>query len=134
METQKAAYMYERACSMHEAAKEMVQVAEQGYMQREEMTDSAWQEMLNHATMKVKSRFSLNYDFSANHNTIVWVSHLLKSLRSLFDKQYWSSLIWVHAVCFLYFSNLRQLFAAEDFSRQLFQMHFYQHFKGQEFP
>ena len=53
VETQKAAYMYERACSMHEAAKEMVQVAEQGYMQREEMTDSAWQEMLNHATMKV---------------------------------------------------------------------------------
>ena len=63
METQKAAYMYERACSMHEAAKEMVQVAEQGYMQREEMTDSAWQEMLNHATMKVKSRFSLKYEF-----------------------------------------------------------------------
>ena len=45
--------MYERACSMHEAAKEMVQVAEQGYMQREEISDSAWQEMLNHATMKV---------------------------------------------------------------------------------
>ena len=38
---------------MHEAAKEMVQVAEQGYMQREEISDSAWQEMLNHATMKV---------------------------------------------------------------------------------
>lgn len=38
---------------MHEAAKEMVQVAEQGYMQREEVSDSAWQEMLNHATMKV---------------------------------------------------------------------------------
>ena len=53
IETQKAAYMYERAMSMHEAAKEMVQVAEQGYMQREEIPDSAWQEMLNHATMKV---------------------------------------------------------------------------------
>ena len=40
---------------MHEAAKEMVQVAEQGYMQREEISDSAWQEMLNHATMKVQN-------------------------------------------------------------------------------
>ena len=53
VETQKAAYMFERACSMHEAAKEMVQLAEQGYMQREDSTDPAWQEMLNHATMKV---------------------------------------------------------------------------------
>lgn len=54
METQKAAYMFERACSMHEAAKEMVQLAEQGYMQREDSADPAWQEMLNHATMKVR--------------------------------------------------------------------------------
>ncbi|KAL4229026.1 SH3 domain-binding protein 5-like [Mactra antiquata] len=53
VETQKAAYMFERACSMHEAAKEMVQLAEQGYMQREDSSDQAWQEMLNHATMKV---------------------------------------------------------------------------------
>ncbi|XP_053408536.1 SH3 domain-binding protein 5-like isoform X2 [Mercenaria mercenaria] len=53
VETQKAAYMFERACSMHEAAKEMVQLAEQGYMQREDSGDPAWQEMLNHATMKV---------------------------------------------------------------------------------
>ena len=38
---------------MHEAAKEMVQLAEQGYMRREQASDPAWQEMLNHATMKV---------------------------------------------------------------------------------
>lgn len=38
---------------MHEAAKEMVQLAEQGYTQREDSSDPAWQEMLNHATMKV---------------------------------------------------------------------------------
>ncbi|XP_046357613.2 mediator of RNA polymerase II transcription subunit 12-like isoform X1 [Haliotis rufescens] len=53
LETQKAALRYERACSMHEAAKEMVQLAEQGYMRREQPSDPAWQEMLNHATMKV---------------------------------------------------------------------------------
>lgn len=52
-ETQKVALRFERACSMHEAAKEMVQLAEQGYMRGEASTDPAWQEMLNHATMKV---------------------------------------------------------------------------------
>ena len=37
------------------------------------------------------------------------------------------SLFWVHAVCFytLFVSNVRQLFAADDFSRQHFQMHFF---------
>ena len=55
METQKAALRFERACSMHEAAKEMVQLAEQGYNCREEPSDPAWQEMLNHATMKVSA-------------------------------------------------------------------------------
>ena len=38
-----------------------------------------------------------------------------------------SSLFWVHAVCFYtkFVSNVRQLFAADDFSRQHFQMHFF---------
>ena len=37
------------------------------------------------------------------------------------------SLFWVHAVCFYtyYVSNVRQLFAADDFSRRHFQMHFF---------
>ena len=39
---------------------------------------------------------------------------------------------WVHAVCFYTFvSNVRQLFAADDFSRGHYQMHFFSwHFKG----
>ena len=38
-----------------------------------------------------------------------------------------SSLFWVHAVCFQtkFFSNVRQLFAADDFSRRHFQMQFF---------
>ena len=38
-----------------------------------------------------------------------------------------SSLFWVHAVCFYtkFVSNVRQLFAADDFSRRHFQMHFF---------
>ena len=41
-----------------------------------------------------------------------------------------SSLFWVHAVCFYpqFVSNVRQLFAADDFSRRHFQMHFF--FRG----
>ncbi|KAH9498206.1 hypothetical protein Btru_007941 [Bulinus truncatus] len=53
LESQKAALRFERACSMHEAAKEMVQLAEEGYKRREQDLDPTWQEMLNHATMKV---------------------------------------------------------------------------------
>ena len=38
-----------------------------------------------------------------------------------------SSLYWVYAVCFYtkFVSNSRQLFAADDFSRRNFQMHFF---------
>ncbi|XP_059920204.1 SH3-binding domain protein 5-like, a [Gadus macrocephalus] len=53
-ETQKAALSYERAVSMHSAAREMVYVAEQGLMADGKNTlDPTWQEMLNHATSKV---------------------------------------------------------------------------------
>lgn len=55
-ETQKAALSYERAVSMHTAAREMVYVAEQGLMADGKNTlDPTWQEMLNHATSKVNS-------------------------------------------------------------------------------
>ena len=66
---------------------------------------------------------------------VVCFSRLLKCLRSLYGKQcgprsdcsYRSSLFWVHAVCFYtrFVSNARQLFAADDFSRRHFQMHFF---------
>ncbi|XP_073167890.1 SH3 domain-binding protein 5-like isoform X3 [Lepidochelys kempii] len=51
-ETQKAALRYERAVSMHNAAREMVFVAEQGVMADKNRLDPTWQEMLNHATCK----------------------------------------------------------------------------------
>ena len=62
-------------------------------------------------------------------------SRLLKCLRILYGKQrgprsdcsYRSSLFWVHTFCFytLFVSSVRQLFAADDFSRRHFQMHFF---------
>ena len=66
---------------------------------------------------------------------VICFSRLLKCLRSLYGKQcgprsdcsYRSSLFWVHTVCFyiLFVSNVRQLFAADNFSGQHLQMHFF---------
>lgn len=57
LETLQAAVRFERAVSMHVAAREMVSVAEQGMENnngtKDEKGDTAWQEMLNHATVKV---------------------------------------------------------------------------------
>ena len=66
---------------------------------------------------------------------VVCFSRLPKCLRSLCDKQrgsrsdcsYMNSLIWVHPVCFYtkFVSNVRQLFAADDFSRRHFSDAFF---------
>ena len=82
---------------------------------------------------KYKSyRLTLNAPIATN---VVCFSRLLKCLRSLYGKQcgprsdcsYRSSLFWVHTVCFytLFVSIVRQSFAADDFSRRHFQMHFF---------
>ncbi|KAM6038222.1 LOW QUALITY PROTEIN: SH3 domain-binding protein 5-like [Chlamydotis macqueenii] len=52
-ETQRAALRYERAVGTHNAAREMVFVAEQGVAAGRNRLDPTWQEMLNHATRKV---------------------------------------------------------------------------------
>ena len=60
-------------------------------------------------------------------------SRLLFSSAEMFKKPLWQTvktqirLFWIHAVCFYtYFvSNVRQLFAADEFSRQHFQMHLF---------
>ena len=67
LETQRAALRFERACSMHEAAKEMVQLAEQDYVRRRQPADPAWQEMLNHATMKVNEAEKERNESEAEH-------------------------------------------------------------------
>ena len=53
-EAHDAAGRFEKASSAHEAAKEMVTMAEEGFQERGvENFDQAWQEMLNHATTRV---------------------------------------------------------------------------------
>uniref|UniRef100_A0A672M936 SH3 domain-binding protein 5 n=1 Tax=Sinocyclocheilus grahami TaxID=75366 RepID=A0A672M936_SINGR len=65
-ETQKAALSFERAVSMHLAAREMVHVAEQG-LTAVKTLDPTWQEMLNHATSKV-CQFSLQHILSSSEH------------------------------------------------------------------
>ena len=53
-EAQRAAARFEKASSAHDAAKEMVTLAEEGFKEHGVVHfDQAWQEMLNHATKKV---------------------------------------------------------------------------------
>lgn len=53
-EAQVAASRFEKASSAHDAAKEMVSLAEEGYKEKgSQQMDQAWQEMLNHATNRV---------------------------------------------------------------------------------
>ena len=54
IEAQRAAARFEKASSQHEAAKEMVLLAEEGYIERGMPFDQAWQEMLNHSTTRVR--------------------------------------------------------------------------------
>jgi hypothetical protein len=58
-ECQKAAVQFQRANEIHAAAKETVALAEQRFLsnQHEWQFDNAWQEMLNHATIKVNFSF-----------------------------------------------------------------------------
>jgi len=54
-ECQKAAVQFQRAAGIHAAAKETISLAEERFKDNsgEWQFDNAWQEMLNHATMKV---------------------------------------------------------------------------------
>ena len=60
-EAQHAAARFEKASSAHEAAKEMVTLAEEGFAEKGGMEfDTAWQEMLNHATNRVRVMLAIN--------------------------------------------------------------------------
>ncbi|XP_038051728.1 SH3 domain-binding protein 5-like [Patiria miniata] len=93
-ETQKAAVRFERANSMLAAAKEMVDLAEQGLIQEGRKFDANWQEMLNHATMKVgeaehEKRLSEKEHMntaSEFHRVEQHLKHLQKSLRRTINK------------------------------------------------
>ena len=61
-ECQKAAVQFQRAAGIHAAAKETISLAEERFQDNsgEWTFDNAWQEMLNHATIKVDLFIYLN--------------------------------------------------------------------------
>lgn len=68
-ECQKAAVIFQRANEIHAAAKETVALAEQRFMsnKHEWQFDNAWQEMLNHATIKVMEAENQKADSGREH-------------------------------------------------------------------
>ncbi|XP_061615983.1 SH3 domain-binding protein 5-like isoform X2 [Phyllopteryx taeniolatus] len=93
-ETQKAALRYERAVSMHTAAREMVYVAEQGLLADRNTMDPTWQEMLNHATAKVNEAEEERFRSEHEHERVTQlcqdaeakVQTLQKSLKKVILK------------------------------------------------
>ncbi|XP_053328633.1 SH3 domain-binding protein 5-like [Spea bombifrons] len=93
-DTHSAALRYERAVSMHSAAREMVFVAEQGVTADKNRLDPTWQEMLNHATCKVneaeeerlRSEFEHQRVTRQCHEAEARVQTLQKSLRRVIIK------------------------------------------------
>ena len=77
-EAQRAAARFEKASSAHDAAKEMVTLAEEGFKEHGVVHfDQAWQEMLNHATKKVSKLAEFgkwgdsNFEFFVNTNRLI---------------------------------------------------------------
>ncbi|XP_033113623.1 SH3 domain-binding protein 5 homolog [Anneissia japonica] len=92
--TQQAAVSFERANSMLAAAKEMVDLAEMGLLDEGREFDANWQEMLNHATMKVgEAELEKNISERQHERTAaefdqeeLVVKRLQKSLKSVINK------------------------------------------------
>ena len=62
-ECQKAAVQFQRSAGIHAAAKETISLAEERFLDNsgEWQFDNAWQEMLNHATIKVYNLCLMSY-------------------------------------------------------------------------
>ena len=68
-ECQSAATHYQRASGVHAAAKETIALAEQRFLTNANHWefDNAWQEMLNHATIKVMEAEKVKTESEAEH-------------------------------------------------------------------
>ncbi len=55
---QEAAVQFDKACNIHRGAKETISAAEKKIQGRPGAFDATWQEMLNHADIKVMNKLS----------------------------------------------------------------------------
>ncbi|XP_034248149.1 SH3 domain-binding protein 5-like [Thrips palmi] len=93
MECQRAAVNYQRANEIHAAAKETVALAEQRFLskQHEWQFDNAWQEMLNHATIKVRDAETKKAESGREHHQRAMLFHAaeqkVQQLEQRFHRQ-----------------------------------------------
>lgn len=81
MQCQQQAQLFQRASEIHAAAKETVALAEARFMshQHEWNFDQAWQDMLNHATIKVRIRV----EYTAHDNRVISFENIAKNFEPL---------------------------------------------------
>lgn len=93
LECQRAAVNYQRANEIHAAAKETVALAEQRFLskQHEWQFDNAWQEMLNHATLKVRDAETKKAESGREHHKRAMLFHAaeqkVQQLEQRFHRQ-----------------------------------------------
>ncbi|CRK89207.1 CLUMA_CG002967, isoform A [Clunio marinus] len=94
IECQKAAVKFQRANEIHAAAKETVALAEERFMSNshEWQFDNAWQEMLNHATLKVMDAEKQKADSGADHQEKTQIFHAAESKVQLLEQKFKSSI------------------------------------------
>lgn len=92
LECQRAAVQYQRASEVHQAAKETISLAEQRFLSNQTQWefDNAWQEMLNHATMKVMEAEAMRLESEREHRkraaSFTEAEHRLHSLERRLKK------------------------------------------------
>lgn len=90
MQCQQQAQLFQRASEIHAAAKETVALAEARFMshQHEWNFDQAWQDMLNHATIKVSIRVERlacsNGRYKFNDNSFKLLREIEKNILESF--------------------------------------------------
>ncbi|XP_067933773.1 SH3 domain-binding protein 5-like [Watersipora subatra] len=85
VQTHQAAMRYERAMGEQTAARELVELAEQGYETKKPAFDMAWQEMLNHATIKVMDAENERMLSEVEHERMM---HLCTNVQDEVAKEY----------------------------------------------
>ncbi|XP_052889068.1 SH3 domain-binding protein 5 homolog [Anopheles moucheti] len=90
LECQAATLKYQRANEIHAAAKETVALAEQRFMSNshEWQFDNAWQEMLNHATIKVMDAEKQKAESGAEHQKKAKVFEEAEKNVQLLEERY----------------------------------------------
>lgn len=94
-ECQQAAVLYQKANGIYAAAKETVALAEQRFLtnQHEWQFDNAWQEMLNHATMKVMEAENERAEKGREHHRLAVIFKQLEQQLKQQEEKYLKSII-----------------------------------------